>query len=220
MMNSTQSPSADYYLDRYEAGSDRWTRLKETDKLADAQISTMSTVIRHDAPYTILDVGCGTLWTSFKIAETFPNVRIHGIDFAYEAIIAQYPYLIEKLGSFSITFGKADLFTYRSDSFYDCLCDIGLFHHLVPGDWERYAAQIDHLLRPGGSMFLHTFHTSDANWNKPSSGGHIRKGYYCHYHDLSSLGEIFGAICSKITEVELCSHEEHIVGLYHMVKAE
>ena len=41
MMNSTQSPSADYYLDRYEAGSDRWTRLKETDKLADAQKTTM-----------------------------------------------------------------------------------------------------------------------------------------------------------------------------------
>lgn len=213
-----QSPSEPYYSERYLHNKDRWTNMRQNDPLVCAHLECMRNLVLPSHEYDCLDIGCGTLCAAVKIAENFPNVRIHGIDFALDAILAKHRRLPDELTKHAITFEKADLFTYSSPIIFDFIFDIGLFHHLVPADWEKYIGQIDRYLKQGGSLFLYSFHPSDGNWNDPRHGGHVRKDYYCHYHDIFSLNEIFGGLCSEIKEVELCRHEEHVVGLYHLVR--
>lgn len=214
-LNNIKTPNDQYYKGRYIEGKDRWSIRNQFDLLTSAQIRVLSEIIFVEKTYTVLDIGCGTFWTAKKICEVFPNLNILGIDFAYDAIIKMYPNLMNELKSQNIFFKNRDFFKFKSEYKFDFIFDIGLFHHIYPYDWKRYSNQVDMLLKDDGSIFIHSFHPTDENWNNNSSGGHYRKGYYCHYNDISSLNSIFSVIFKRINLVELSHHEEHIVGLYH-----
>jgi cyclopropane fatty-acyl-phospholipid synthase-like methyltransferase len=213
------SPDSLYYSGRYKVKSDRWSMVKDVTTLTDALLYKLSTIISPRIQYNALDIGCGNLWTSCIIAKAFPNIKFHGIDFAYDAIISSNPDLLNELSKQAITFEKADWFTYASDIKYDIIFDIGLFHHLVPEDWPNYIQQINKMLKAEGSLFMRSFHTSDGNWNEQVSGGHIRKDYYCHYHTLSSLQDIFNNISLGGIEVARCKHFEHVECLYQFTRS-
>jgi len=215
---SQQSPNSSYYSKRYIEGTDRWTNVKNNTTLTVALIKRMGALLLNNKQYQILDIGCGTLWMSRIVAAEFQNVRIHGLDFAYDAILLRYPDLKAELTKYAITFEKADWQSYVSTNKYDVIFDFGLFHHLVPEDWLTYALQIDNYLQPEGSLFIRAFHPTDSTWGKTFPGGHVRNDYYCHYHTLGSLQEIFNKICCEGIEIDICKHSVHIEGLYHFKK--
>lgn len=214
----TTSPSSSYWSSRYINGTDRWTELREIGTLKDALLRTLAPSLTPVNQYRILDAGCGALWMSLEVAKAFPWVQINGIDFAREAILSRYQELLKELEQHRVSFEETDFFSYVSDSAYDAIFDFGLFHHIVPDEWPDYVRQINRLLRLGGSLFLHCFHTTDHNWDRPVPGGHVRKEYYCHYHTLASLRSILDPISVQASEIELYRQNEHVTGLYHFVR--
>ena len=218
-INQLRSPASNYYSIRYNEKLDRWTRVKDVTTLTDALLNKLAHIITQEKKYDILDIGCGNLWTAFEIIEKFPNVYVHGIDFAYDAIVSSYPELLNECNERPILFEQADFFYFAPPKTYEIVLDVGLFHHIIPEDWPTYINQLKKVLKPGGSIFLRSFHPSDKNWDKTSAGGHVRKGYYCHYHTLNTLREIFSQVSTSSNEIELCTHFEHVEGLYHFERS-
>lgn len=213
-----KSPSITYFTERYLSGTDNWTRVKEKTTFGDALINTLTTIMPPDDQKKILDIGCGTLWMSRLVVSRFAKVSIHGVDFAFDAILSKYPTLAIELSKVGITYEHANWMTFKASNKYDFVFDFGLFHHLIPQDWPRYVEQLNNYLMPGGHLFIRAFHLTDNNWSKSFPGGHERKGYYCYYHTLASLEVAFKSICFGGNEIDACKHSEHVEGLYHFQK--
>jgi cyclopropane fatty-acyl-phospholipid synthase-like methyltransferase len=157
---------------------------------------------------------------SLPLAEQFANLNVIGIDWAVDDILQAYPDLETRLAATGrVKVISGDFFSFECIPRFDVAVDLGTFHHIAPCDWETYVDNLASLLRNDGHFFLETFHPDDKNWGSENPGGHVRKDYYCHYHNAESLEPIFGHVFASIREVGRWSHWEHVISLYHLTRA-
>lgn len=206
------SPGREYYERRYRERSDRWTRDPE-EEVTRVLVQELGQRSRQQ-PLKILDVGCGRLKTAFKLRASVNNIQITAIDFAYDGIVASDPDLPARASTIGIEFLKADLFEFVAPEPFDVVFDSGLLHHLVPEDWSRYVTAVDRLVAHNRVLLIHSFHPRDGNWPREQTGGHERKGYYCHYHTLESLAELLQDVFDQGRQLAIMQHYEHVTGWY------
>lgn len=213
------SPSVAYWSNRYLLGTDNWTRVQHETTLLVPLIEALRPISGHGS-MQMLEAGCGTMWASLAIKEAIPSVAIHGVDFAMKAILSRYPDLPVTLSRAGLTCEEADFLEIQETSAFDVVFDGGLLHHLVPSDWPSYRRKVLGVLRPGGVLLLRAFHPTDGNWDAGmGAGGHIRKGYYCHYHTAESVASILGDDFQPPAEVGRARHREHVECLYRAVRS-
>jgi SAM-dependent methyltransferase len=218
------APDALYWTRRYLDHSDRWTRVQHVTTLADSLLKTIreSPELREGARF--LDVGCGTMWTAVLLKEAFPQSDLLGIDFALDAVFEAYPDLEQQLRRTGLGFAQCDLYDFCPDTPYDAVLDLGVLHHLPPSDWPRYSAKIASFVRPGGALLMRSFDPSDVNWRNEGGtgpGGHVRNGYYCHYHTLGSITGALAPWFAEARKLDRCEHNRgHVESLFHLKRTD
>ena len=213
----TESATKSYYIRRYLAREDRWSRREEAREVSATVETAIRSVSEARLSVAVLDIGCGLMPVSLPLVERFPSLTVLGIDWALGEILRSYPEFkarTEATGRVRVV--ESDFFFFECNSKFDVALDLGTFHHVTSQDWGAYLSKLLSVLRDDGHFFLETFHPDDGNWRKPESGGHIRKDYYCHYHDLRSVQCIFGSVFPAVREVARFSHWEHVIALYHL----
>ena len=101
----------------------------------------------------VLDLGCGTGWSTIAIAEAFPATRVHGVDLD-EASIAEARQNAESRGvADRVTFTLADAAAYApADLRYDLACCFECLHDMA--DPIAVLRNVRRLLAPGGSVLI------------------------------------------------------------------
>ena len=105
-------------------------------------------------PGRALDLGCGTGTNCIYLARH--GWEVVGVDFSVLAI-CQARRKARRAGV-DCQFYRGDVtdLAFLADPF-DLALDIGCLHSLPPEDWERYAAEVARLVRPGGLYLLYAF---------------------------------------------------------------
>jgi SAM-dependent methyltransferase len=217
-LSDTESAPMAYYAQRYQHGADRWTGVSAMGPVAEGLFARVTSLAAAKPLLTVLDAGCGRLHVALALKKLVSNVDVVAIDFAYCAIVESEPDLPMRAMTSGIEFLNSSLFTFDPGRHFDVILDLGLLHHLVPSDWQRYSARIEKLLEPDGILLIRAFHPDDPNWGRGGTGGHVRNEYYCHYHTRESLG---GALGGSLGAGELLAKEtrpEHVECLYQFQK--
>lgn len=130
----------------------RWVTLRETGPLpnrqalarhfADAELAFL------DAPFRLLEAGCGTGHGAMQAALARPHASVTAIDFTL-ASIAYAAMMAERLGAANVRFLRMDLHDLpQLEESFDYVRCIGVLHHLP--DPIRGAKALVSRLRPGG----------------------------------------------------------------------
>lgn len=100
----------------------------------------------------ILDAGCGTGFSTYKLAQQNPEAKILAVDLSSTSLeIAQQR--LTKAGLIDrVTFQESDLMTFSSDQTFDYISCSGVLHHLK--DPEIGLKNISDCLKPEGLMSL------------------------------------------------------------------
>jgi cyclopropane fatty-acyl-phospholipid synthase-like methyltransferase len=105
-------------------------------------------------PGRALDLGCGTGTNCIYLARH--GWEVGGVDFSVLAICRARRKA--RRAGVDCQFYRGDMtdLAFLTDPF-DLALDIGCLHSLPPEDWERYAAGVARLVRPGGLYLLYAF---------------------------------------------------------------
>jgi SAM-dependent methyltransferase len=132
------------------------------------------------APWKVLDAGCGSgVFTSW-ISELMPASRVLGIDASQKAI-QQASLLAERNGKANLFFELHDLSNLSFESCFDLVICLDVLEHIV--DDEGVIRRLQASLIPGGKMIIHVprrhqdqYRAFDG-WVKWSDHGHVRDEY-------------------------------------------
>jgi cyclopropane fatty-acyl-phospholipid synthase-like methyltransferase len=206
-----------YFEDRYKNRDDRWSKRDESFEIVREIELIIKELCESKSIIHLLDIGCGRMPISLPFIEKHNNVLAIGIDWAFNEILESYPELmsgINKTGRLRVI--NSDFLSFESIPKFDIVIDLGTFHHIAPIDWGTYLSSLINLITEDGYFLLESFHVDDHNWGLSKPGGHIRKNYYCHYHNIDSIKSIFGKDFSSIKETVQGKHWEHVVALFKM----
>lgn len=178
----------EYYTQAYKTGSDIWTHIPYIQK-----IPPLLEDLKTDD--IILNLGSGRGLLDFYLAER--GYKVIGLDFVKDIIEKNNNnVLLQKLED-KLRFIEGDaLNTPFEDESFNCLIDIGLFHHLKESDWDKYISEVYRILTPNGiyinsSYSSHT--TSLLNYHPDTNhSSHIEKyGLQYHFFTEKDITKIF-----------------------------
>lgn len=214
-MGEPRSPTASYYECRYKTGTDRWSTNDTISRIVIEDLVKQS-FDPVASELRVLDVGCGRLGFAFRLCTSLPTATVTAIDYVLDAILNRDPNLATDAARFGISCINGDFLRFPLVETFDIVVDLGFLHHLVPADWAPYASKVASVLRNAGSYYVSTYAIGDRHWPIAASGGHVRNGYYCHYHDSKSLLSLFAGLfreCRQVSVVDLAGHRFHIFAL-------
>jgi SAM-dependent methyltransferase len=109
----------------------------------------------------VLDLGCGTGWSSIAIAEAFPRTRVHGVDLD-EASVAEARQNAEARGvADRVSFTRADAASFDpGDTRYDLACVFEALHDMA--DPVGVLRNVRRALVPAGSVLIGDERVADA----------------------------------------------------------
>jgi len=109
----------------------------------------------------VLDLGCGTGWSSIAIAEAFPRARVHGVDLD-EASVAEARQNARSRGvADRVTFTRADAAAFDPHATrYDLACVFEALHDMA--DPVGVLRNVRRALAPGGSVLIGDERVADA----------------------------------------------------------
>jgi len=111
----------------------------------------------------ILDAGCGTGYSTLKLAQQNPNAKIFAVDISPKSLkIAKNR--LETAGLFSerITFIEADLMSLNLDEEFDYIVSTGVLHHLSSP--EIGLKNLKEHLKPDGIIYLMLYSKYGRFW--------------------------------------------------------
>lgn len=123
-------------------------------------------VVSHANPDTITEMGTGTGKTAVRLADEFPEAKVHGID-NRESVVDISRENANKLDLPNLTFETADMTDYVAEveSLAEMVVCLYSFHH-IPDPLERKVEFLEHCyvtLPNGGHLCIaETFLTTDA----------------------------------------------------------
>jgi SAM-dependent methyltransferase len=145
-------PKFDQYADTYNDLHRESTRIagEGPDYFAAYKVGFLSDHLRKSAhPSTdILDFGCGVGNCLAHLVRTFPNSRIHGLDVSSASIDAAR----EKFPS--VNFGVIEASLPLDDSSIDVAIAVGVYHHMVPAERQKWTDELRRIIRPGGILYI------------------------------------------------------------------
>lgn len=166
-----------YFETAYRTGSDIWTHLP---------IKNRGEMLMKELPKgaLILDVGSGRGLFARQLAEA--GFSVIGVDF--EGNIVKKTNEDVKIwgleGKLKFVEGDALDIPFTDNSF-DGVCDFGLMENLYKEDWEKYANEINRVLKPGGFYLNISLSRETQQFlefhPKGSESGEFKK-YDVHYH--------------------------------------
>ena len=121
----------------------------------------------------ILDIGCGTGSFVVLLKRQFPTVQVTGLDPDPKALHRAENKLRRVGVSVRLDRGFADELPYATNSF-DRVVSSFMFHHLEEDDKKKTLAEVQRVLKPGGSFHLLDF-TSDHG-----SHGYLARLFHSH----------------------------------------
>jgi len=129
--------------------------------------------------WNIFDAGSGFGQFSYKMAKTFPNATVYGIDVKEEQI-EDCTWFSKAVGQTNVQFELGDLVEYRKPDSYDLILNTDVLEHVLEDEkmWANFFAS----LRSGGYMIATTPSSSEgAREYAPGDisviGEHVREGY-------------------------------------------
>jgi ubiquinone/menaquinone biosynthesis C-methylase UbiE len=122
-------------------------------------IAALEHLASRPRPATILDVGCGDGRTILAVAERYPSMILHGVDFSEEMIrqanegLAQKGEAIRSRIRFEVADARSLSLTF-GDIRFDAVCtDRCLINLTAAGDQQAAIGEIARVLRPDGLFF-------------------------------------------------------------------
>ncbi|ROO83076.1 methyltransferase family protein [Actinocorallia herbida] len=101
----------------------------------------------------ILDLGCGTGWSTIALAEAFPEAEVQGVDLDRESVEEAKGNAAERGLSDRVTFACADAASFEAgDDRYELVCLFEALHDMA--DPVGVLRQVHGLLAPGGSVLV------------------------------------------------------------------
>jgi ubiquinone/menaquinone biosynthesis C-methylase UbiE len=148
---------------------------------------------RDQRQLRLLDIGCGTGRFLDFVKQTWPRLRVHGLDMS-EAYIRHAKRHLKGRSQTSFAVGKAEALPVPDNS-QDALTSIFLFHELPPKVRRQVLSECARALKPGGRLvLLDSLQRSDH----PDYEGLLElfpQSYHEPYY-LSYLGEDFSALAA------------------------
>jgi ubiquinone/menaquinone biosynthesis C-methylase UbiE len=141
---------------------------------------------------SVLDFGCGNMYTAVEIVKIKPNVRITGLDVVKDQNLDDKA-LKDKRLSFALLTTKELPF---ADNTFDNVVALATMHHTV--DPEYYLSELKRVTKPTGSvilieeMYLHLLDKiwiSSQDWllNKMKAGVPVPLNFRSHKHYLNEF---------------------------------
>ncbi len=144
---SKYQPQKEYYSQAYRTGSDfLWTHTPREHRGADFVRFLPKNAL-------VLDVGSGRGLWALELAKR--GFRVVGIDYVGEALASAREFALDAGVADRVRFVEADVLGLTiQEATFDGITDFGLFHSLLPEDWELYKQNIARVLKPGGLFFV------------------------------------------------------------------
>lgn len=131
----------------------------------------------HDAPQSVLDVGCSEGLLAEFIAERHPDWKIDAVDNDAE-VVSLAASALAAAGAVNVTVSQADIAEPLGDEIYDTVIALECLH-MIPDD-EPALASLAAATKPGGMLLAHV---PFRNWVRVSRAGRshwpgeVRSGY-------------------------------------------
>jgi 2-polyprenyl-3-methyl-5-hydroxy-6-metoxy-1,4-benzoquinol methylase len=128
-------------------------------------------------PVEILDAGSGFGQYSFRLARTFPQAMITGLDVKQDLVDSGNHYA-PRAGFQNVLFMVGDLLQLGMNERFDLALSVDVLEHIVED--RLVMANIAQALKPGGLFILTTPYFSGQGGisaNQPFVGEHVRPGY-------------------------------------------
>ncbi|TDE35476.1 class I SAM-dependent methyltransferase [Actinomadura sp. 6K520] len=103
-------------------------------------------------PARVLDLGCGTGWSSIALAEAFPAAGVHGVDMDEASIAEAAEHAAEHGLADRVTFACADASEPGAPGPYDLVCTFEALHDMA--DPVAVLRSARDALAPGGAVLI------------------------------------------------------------------
>jgi ubiquinone/menaquinone biosynthesis C-methylase UbiE len=168
-MIGTQDENIAYWDSRASVHRDMSTATFPDTYLREREINYICGYIGRFTPASVLDIGCGNGYGTFRYAVRFPNVTFRGEDLSTGMI----GFALESLGRLNdppdnVSFGVGDVTNLsNADSSYDLICTSRVLINLGAAERQIVALrEIQRVLKPGGVyVMLESFSQSYAKLN-------------------------------------------------------
>lgn len=156
----------------------------------DNQLSLLLDLVDDGKHNKILDIGTGTGYLAFPLAEKFPTASVCGIDIA-EVIVEKNNATVKKKGIPNLTFQVFDGLKYPfPDESFDLIVTRYAFHHFP--DVVDSIQQMNKILVKGGKVLV-----SDPMRNEKDDNGiidsfmRVKRDGHIQFYSSNELDEIF-----------------------------
>jgi ubiquinone/menaquinone biosynthesis C-methylase UbiE len=165
----TQDENIAYWDSRASVHRDMSTATFPDIYLREREIDHICGYIGRLAPTSVLDIGCGNGYGTFKYAVRFPNVRFRGEDLSTGMIgfaLDNLGRLADPLGNLSFGVGDVTCLSH-ADGSYDMISTCRVLINLGAAERQLVALrEIQRVLKPGGVyVMLESFKQSYAKLN-------------------------------------------------------
>jgi len=141
---------------------------------------------------SVLDFGCGNMYTAIELLKTVPDLKITGLDVVKDQNLDD-KMLADKRLSFKLLTTKEIPFP---DNTFDVVVALATMHHTV--DPEYYLAELKRIIKPTGAiilieeMYIHLLDKvwiSSQDWllNKMKAGVPVPLNFRSHKHYLAEF---------------------------------
>lgn len=156
----------------------------------DKHLSLLLDLLNKSQYNKILDIGTGTGYLAFPLAEQFPNASVCGIDIA-EIIVEKNNATVKEKGIHNLSFEVFDGLTYPfSNEYADLIVTRYAFHHFP--DAVNAVQQMNRILVKGGKVLI-----SDPMRNEKDNDGiidkfmRVKKDGHIQFYSSRELDELF-----------------------------
>lgn len=182
-------------LENVKEAKESFDRILNNEKYAniikdDNHLSLLLGLVEDGSYRRILDIGTGTGYLAFPLADKFPKASVYGIDVA-ETIIANNNAIVEANGISNLTFQSFDGLSYPfADESFDLIVTRYAFHHFP--NVTAAIQQMNRLLVSGGKVLV-----SDPMKNIKDSNSiidifmKVKKDGHIQFYSSTELDELF-----------------------------
>lgn len=156
----------------------------------DKHLQVILDLVKDGKYQSILDIGTGTGYLAFPLAEMFPEAKVYGIDIA-EAIMEKNMETVEKTGISNLTFQVFDGLEYPFEAEkFDLIVTRYAFHHFP--QVEDAIRQMHRILKKGGKVLI-----SDPMSHPMDDKGviddfmQVKKDGHIQFYSAKELEELF-----------------------------